>query len=294
MTQLLPQAIGLLTAWTYGISIISARRGLQYSNASTVTLLSLISQTVILWALVGVFTGIPAVDTTFLWAAMLVGVLMPVVRWLTYTGISKIGAARGTALRSTHPLFSALLALTFLGETATVPVLTGILLVVTGITLISWRQEERLSAARWWHGVYSLSGAVTAAAVHNIARFSLKSAGHPILFAAIVGVVSLVTFGGYLASAGAPNRPVWNRQAMAPFMTAAVLENLGFLLFNTALSVGPVIFVTPMVATQPMWVLVFTVVFLRSIEMVTLRTVTGSVAVVTGTLAITLGGGAWK
>ena len=71
MTQLLPQAIGLLTAWTYGISIISARRGLQYSNASsTVTLLSLISQTVILWTLVGVFTGIPTVDRTFLWAAI--------------------------------------------------------------------------------------------------------------------------------------------------------------------------------------------------------------------------------
>ena len=49
-----------------------------------------------------------------------------------------------------------------------------------------------------------------------------------------------------------------------------------------------------MVATQPMWVLVFTVVFLRSIEMVTLRTVSGSVAVVAGTVAITLGGGAWK
>ncbi len=294
MTQLLPQAIGLLTAWTYGISIISARRGLQYSNASTVTLLSLISQTVILWTMVGVFTGIPTVDRTFLWAAMLVGILMPVVRWLTYTGISKIGAARGTALRSTHPLFSALLALTFLGETATASVLTGILLVVAGITLISWREEERRASARWWHGVYSLSGSVSAAAVHNIARFSLKTTGHPILFAAIVGVVSLVTFGGYLALAGAHNRPVWNRQAMGPFMTAAVLENLGFLLFNTALSVGPVIFVTPMVATQPMWVLVFTVVFLRSIEMVTLRTVGGSVAVVAGTVAITLGGGAWK
>ena len=294
MTQLLPQAIGLLTAWTYGISIISARRGLQYSNASTVTLLSLISQTVILWTMVGVFTGIPAVDRTFLWAAIAVGFLMPVLRWLTYTGIAKIGAARGTALRSTHPLFSALLALTFLGETATASVLTGIFLVVTGITLISWREEERRASARWWHGAYSLSGAVTAAAVHNIARFSLKSTGQPILFAAIVGVVSLVTFAGYLALAGAHNRPVWNRQAMGPFLTAAVLENMGFLLFNTALSVGPVVLVTPMVATQPMWVLVFTVVFLRSIEMVTLRTVSGSVAVVAGTVAITLGGGAWK
>lgn len=287
---LLPQAIGLLTAWTYGISIISARHGLQYSNASTITLLSLISQTVLLWTLVGVFTGVPAVGRTFLWAAVAVGFLMPVVRWLTYTGIGKIGAARGTALRSTHPLFSTLLALTFLGENATAPVLTGIVLIVIGISLISWREEKRVSSARWWHGAYSIGGAVSAAAVHNIARFSLKSAGHPILFAAIVGAVSLVTFTGYLAVAGASNRPVWDRRAMGPFLVAAVLENMGFLLFNTALTVGPVVLVTPLVATQPMWVLVYTVVFLRSIEMVTRRTVGGSLAVVTGTLAITLGG----
>ena len=290
MTPLLPQAIGLLTAWTYGISIISARRGLQYSNATTVTLLSLITQTVILWTLVAAFTGVPDVGRGFLWAAATVGCLMPVLRWLTYTGIARIGAARGTALRSTHPLFSALLALTFLGETATAPVLAGILLVVTGIALISWQHERTASTLRWWHGLYSLSGAMTAAVVHNISRAFLKSAAYPILFAAIVGAVSLATFAACLTLAGAPNRPQWNRQAMAPFAAAAVLETLGFLLFNTALSVGPVVVVTPMVATQPMWVLVFTVVFLRSIEMVTLRTVSGSVAVVSGTLAITLGG----
>lgn len=290
MTQLLPQAIGLLTAWTYGISIISARRGLQYSNASTVTLLSLISQTVILWTMVGGFTGLPDVGRGFLVAAITVGFLMPVLRWLTYTGIAKIGAARGTALRSTHPLFSALLAVTLLGETAAAPLMTGIVLVVLGIVLISWREEQRVSTARWWHGAYSLSAAFTAAVVHNIARASLHSARYPVLFAAIVGAVSLFIFAGYLTVAGAPHRPVWDRRAMRPFLAAAVLETLGFLLFNTALSVGPVVIVTPMVATQPMWVLVFTVVFLRSIEMVTLRTVSGSLAVVAGTLAITLGG----
>ena len=292
MTQLLPQAIGLLTAWTYGISIISARRGLQYSNASTVTLLSLISQTVILWTMVGVFTGVPAVGRGFLWAAAIVGFLMPVLRWLTYTGIARIGAARGTALRSTHPLFSALLALTFLGETATASLLSGIVLVVAGIVLISWREERRISTARWWHGAYSLSAAFTAAVVHNIARASLLPAAYPILFAAIVGAVSLLVFAGYLLLAGASNRPVWDPRAMRPFLAAAVLETLGFLFFNIALSVGPVVIVTPMVATQPMWVLIFTVVFLRSIEMVTLRTVSGSLAVVAGTLAITLGGAA--
>lgn len=289
MTQLLPQAIGLITAWTYGISIISARRGLRYSNASTVTLLSLIIQTLILWSVVAVVTGIPAVGMTFFWAAASVGLLMPAVRWLTYTGIAKVGASRGTALRCTHPLFSALLALTLLGETATGHVLTGIILVVTGIALISWRDDAGVSTNRWWHGGYSLGGAITAAAVHNIARFSLKSAGYPILFSAIVGVVSLVVFIIYLAFADAPNKPSWDKRAMKPFLTAAVLENVGFLLFNTALSVGPVVLVTPMVATQPMWVLVFTVLFLRGIEMVTLRTVSGSITVVIGTLAIALG-----
>lgn len=292
MTQYLPQAVGLMTAWTYGVSIISARRGLQYSNATTVTLLSLISQTVILWTLVALFTGVPAVGAAFLWPAVIVGFLMPVVRWLTYTGIARIGAARGTALRSTHPLFSTLLALTFLGETATLSVLAGIVLIVAGITLVSWRDEERLAGARWWHGVYSLGGAFSAAAVHNVARYSLQGAGYPILFAAIVGVVSLTTFAGYLALPGTPTRPVWNRQSLGPFVAAALLENLGFLLFVTALSIGPVVLVTPMVATQPMWVLLYTVVFLHNIEMVTRRTVGGSLAVVSGTLAITLGGAA--
>ena len=292
MTPYLPQAVGLLTAWTYGVSIISARRGLQYSNATTITLLSLISQTVVLWTLVALFTGVPAVGAAFLWPAVVVGFLMPVVRWLTYTGIARIGAARGTALRSTHPLFSTLLALSFLGEDATLPVLAGIVLIVAGITLISWRDEERRAGARWWHGVYSLGGALSAAAVHNLARYSLQGDGYPILFAAVVGAVSLASFASYLALPGTPTRPVWNRQSLGPFLAAALLENLGFLLFTTGLSVGPVVLVTPMVATQPMWVLLYAVVFLHNIEMVNRRTVGGSLAVVTGTLAITLGGAA--
>ena len=290
MTGLLPQAVGLITALTYAASIISARRGLQYSNATTVTYLSLLFQTVTLWTLAFLVTGIPAVGKTFLLAAVLVGFLMPMVRLLTYTGIAKVGAARGAALRSTHPLFSAMLALAFLGETATAWGLTGVLLVVAGIVLISWREEGKRAPVPWWHNLYSILAAVLAALVHNLVRFSLHSAGYPILFAAIVGFVSLATFTGYLRARPGSNRPLWSRRAMAPFLATAALENLGFLLFNVALSIGPVVLVTPMVATQPMWVLLFTVAFLRSVELVTPRTAAGSAVVVAGTVAITLGG----
>lgn len=291
MTDLMPQAIGLLTAIVYATSIMWARKGLQYSNPITVTVTSVALQSVVLTAIVLVVTGVPPVDLTFLGFAVLVGFLMPIVRLLSYTGIAKIGAARGASLRSTHPLFSALIALTILGESATPGVLTGVVLIVFGITLISWQPDQAHAHIHWWDALYSIAAAILAAVVHNVTRFSLQSNSYPILFAAIVGVVSLVTITGYLLLCPTPDRPRWTRRALGPFLVAAFLENLGFLTFTVALTIGSVVLVTPMVATQPMWVLLFAVVFLRNIELIRPRTVAGSCAVVAGTVAITVSGG---
>jgi drug/metabolite transporter (DMT)-like permease len=54
-----------------------------------------------------------------------------------------------------------------------------------------------------------------------------------------------------------------------------------------ALSVGPVVVVSPIVATSPLWILVGTGLFLRGIENLTLKTVIGALCVVGGTIAIT-------
>lgn len=290
MTDLTPQAIGLLTAIVYATSIIWARKGLQYSNPITVTLASVALQSVVLTTIVLTITGIPEVGPTFLTLAVLVGFLMPIVRLLSYTGIAKVGAARGASLRSTHPLFSALIALTIFGESTTPWVLAGVCLIVVGITLITWQPDKTHAQMHWWDALYSISAAILAAAVHNFTRFSLQSNSYPVLFAAIVGIISLVTITAYLMLGTVPARPQWDRRALVPFLVTAGLENLGFLTFTVALTVGPVVLVTPMVATQPMWVLLFTIVFLRNIELVQLRTVAGSSAVVIGTISITLGG----
>jgi len=291
MTDFAPQAIGLFTAIVYATSIISARKGLQYSNPITITVTSVALQSVLLTTIVLAVTGIPPVGPTFLAIAVLVGFLLPIVRLLSYTGIARIGAARGASLRSTHPLFSALIALTIFGESATPWVLAGVFLIVVGITLISWQPEKTPTAVRWWDALYSTTAAILAAVVHNITRFSLQSNSYPIFFAAIVGVVSLATICGYLLLPTAQERPSWNRRALGPFFVAACLENIGFLTFTVALTIGQVVLVTPMVATQPMWVLLFTIVFLRNVELVRLRTVAGSCAVVVGTVSITLSGG---
>jgi uncharacterized membrane protein len=56
----------------------------------------------------------------------------------------------------------------------------------------------------------------------------------------------------------------------------------------TALRVGQVVLVSPIVATGPMWVLFGTWLFLRGIEQITLRTVIGTISVIAGTIVLAL------
>jgi drug/metabolite transporter (DMT)-like permease len=54
------------------------------------------------------------------------------------------------------------------------------------------------------------------------------------------------------------------------------------------LTFGPVILVTPMTATMPLWVVLGGKFFLRDVEKITPRIVAGAVFVVVGTIAMAL------
>ena len=55
-----------------------------------------------------------------------------------------------------------------------------------------------------------------------------------------------------------------------------------------ALSFGPVVMVTPLTATLPLWVVIGSKLFLRDVEKITTRIVIGAILVVAGTIAISL------
>ena len=55
-----------------------------------------------------------------------------------------------------------------------------------------------------------------------------------------------------------------------------------------SLSYGPVVTVTPLTATLPLWVVLLGKLFLRDVEKITARTVVGALLVVCGAIAITL------
>ncbi|HVO95700.1 MAG TPA: DMT family transporter [Terriglobales bacterium] len=288
LAQIPPQLIALAAALSYATSGISAKRGLRYSTPATVTLVSLLVHALSLWALLLLTSGVPAVPPWALFLFFVTGTLQPVIRLFTYAGIHHMGASRGTTIRGSHPFFSVTLAILFLGESPNLWILLGTVMIVSGVTLISWQPAPPGGTYRWWHIGFPLGAALLAGISHPIRRHALGLADEPLFFAATVGLVSLFWMGGYMLSPLCRERPIWHRQAIRPFLLAGIFETLGILLVIVALSVGQVVVVSPIVATSPLWILLGTSRFLQGIERLTARTIIGAIAVVSGTIAISL------
>ena len=283
-----PQVIALCASLSYACVLVTSRRGMQYSTPKTVTLVSLIVHTVSLWTAVLLTGGIPRVDAAAVYVFIVAGMLQPIIRLCTYTGVHRVGAARSAPIRSTHPMFGVCVAITVLGETATLVTLAGVVSVVCGIVLITWKRASEVRSFQWWEFLFPLTAALLAGIVHPLRRYALSISHEPLFFAALVGIVSLLCFLAYMPFSREPL--VWDRRAMLPFLAAGAAETCGILLVITALGIGSVITVSPLVGISPLWTMLGAVIFLRDLEQVRLQTIVGAICVIAGTAAISLGG----
>jgi uncharacterized membrane protein len=104
----------------------------------------------------------------------------------------------------------------------------------------------------------------------------------------VVGVVGLICTTIFVALPTTKEKLVWNRQSIGYFAVGGAFESLGLLLVLYALTYGPVVVVTPLTATLPLWVVLGSKLFLRDLEKITPRIVAGAALVVAGTIAISL------
>jgi drug/metabolite transporter (DMT)-like permease len=191
MHLLIPQAVAVACAMSYAAANVAARLGMRHSNPVTMTLVSFTTQTAVLGTYVLLSGSIPPLSYFPAILFIGIGLIMPIIRMLTYIGVSTMGASRSTALRSSHPLFGALFAVLVLREELTPLVLTGTILVVTGTFLISWQSDDS-SAAHWWYALFPLTAAAITGLVQPVVRFGLINSAYPIFFTGLVGATSLV------------------------------------------------------------------------------------------------------
>ena len=283
------EVTALLASICFALFAVYGWLGLRHSTPLTATMISLAARTITLGTSVILFGGVPGFAMTALVVFIILGLMQTVISLLTFMGLQKIGTSRSQPLRNSYPLWSTAIAVAFMGERAGVAVLLGTLLVVAGVVMISWKPEAAPASYRWWHVVYSMVAGFLAGVAFPLRRYGLMITNEPVFFSFVVAIVSLMGAIPYSLWTGGERRLIWHRRAVIDFFLSGFFEALGALLTLVALTNGRVVIVSPIVATTPLFSLVISLIFLRGKEKITTITILGTIAVVAGTIAITLG-----
>ena len=283
-----PEFLALTSSVAWGSEAILVRRGSRYASVALAALMGFVLSTVALWTAIWLYFPLRLLYTDATWYFIISGLIQPaIVRFMHYTGIVRLGASRAGPVRSVTPLFAIALAFTFLGERPATEVYLGSLLSVVGVWFTSSRREGE-SEWKAIHLAYPLGAAFLTAISQNFRKTGLLIMPNPFVATAVTITTSLVVFSLSLVVTGQLRTTFQGDRKCLPFYgTAAVVSATAQLLGYIALSEGDVSVVVPLINTNPLFIVLFSALFLRDLETINTRVAAGAVLIVTGIALIT-------
>lgn len=290
--KMYPEAYVLITAILRGLSTIPTRKGLQNSNPNTSALTYLAFNTVMLWGMTLLLYPVDQLSLAGLWYFVLAGICAPgLARTFRDTGIDRLGVTVATPIVSTNTLFSVVIAVIFLGEEITLPLVAGALMIFLGVNLITWHNGRHSS----WNRrdiVYPLVAALLFASSTNFRKVGLNKIGYPLAGAAITSTVSLLVLTLSIAASKLRNPGgqalILNREALKHFSVSSIISSVAYIFYFMALSSSNITHIQPIAGTNPLWAILFSRMFLRGTETITPRIIVGTVIIVAGVALIFL------
>ena len=273
-------------ALCFSIAHILIRRGLVGSNAMTGSFISLSMSAVTLWALVPFLASFSGLWNAALLIFVAAGILAPGVgRTLSYVGIEKIGVARSVPIANSSPIFASIFAVVFLAEAWVLQNIVGTLLVISGVVFLSvakpatgeWRKLDIL---------YPFVGAVAFGGSAILRKAGLDFVDSPVLAAAVTAGAAAVFSFALLQIRGGKEAFKLTRRSAAWLCTAGFINTAAMLSVFYALSYGKVVIVEPLVSSNPVLTLLLTAIFLRDVEVLSARVITGGLLTVIGTVLV--------
>ena len=279
------QALALVAALLSAVATIAVRRGLRGSDSYTALWINVLVGTIGFWIAV-LFTGAIArpslVGVAYFVLAGLVGTIAG--RLLRFMAIERVGASVTAAVVNLNTLFSTILAIVILGEHVTLPILAGTVVIVAGAMLLS--TEGRGIPFRPRRMIIPLVSAVCFGVVAILRKIGVLHVG-PVLGTAVNVTTATLAFGALLLASGRRRAMSCSGRTLAWFVLAAATENGSVFLNIVALSLGAVSVVVPLYATAPAFVLIFSFFFLRDVEALNARVISGTLMIVAGVYVLT-------
>ncbi len=282
-------ALALSSALLSSAATIFIRQGLRGYGPYTGVWINMLVGSVCLW--VGVlFTGGIGQPTLTAFALFVLAGLIGTVagRVLRFFAIEAVGASITGAFMNVTPLVSSGLAILLLGEHVTIPIVAGTLVIVAGATLLSTGGRSLgVRPAQLWLPILSATCFGIVAILRKIALGGMA----PVPGTAVNVTTALVVFTGFLLASGQRDAMICRGPSLLYFLAAGVTENLGVFLVVLALSIGSVSVVSPLTNVTPLFVILFSMLFLRGVETLNARVVAGAALIVVGAILITALGG---
>jgi uncharacterized membrane protein len=285
------ELFALGNAFFFALHSLFTKKGLRYSNPATAVLTSLAVNVVVLWTYSLLFLPVELLTTAGILIFVLVGFFQPgLTRLLTYKSIETVGVAITDPLRATTPMFSAFLAILFLGEQMTLSIFLATLLIIGGITLLSLRGGAAKNI-RVRYYFYPLLASFLAGSSQILRKVGLGALPHPVLAAAVTATSSLAVVSlNFWISSKRKKILVLNKRCLPFYLAAGGAISVGMVAMYYALDLGQVVVVVPLSSTGPLFSLMFTFFFLRGVERVTVKIILGALLIISGGILLTL----WK
>jgi uncharacterized membrane protein len=218
---------------------------------------------------------------------LLAGLLAPGCSQVLYVlAVRDLGPSRASVLVGTAPLVSVTIALIALHEPATAALVGGAVSIVLGAVALAG-ERVRPETFRGIGALFAAVGTVFFATRDNVVRSIAKGTSVPPQLAASMTIVAGATvIFLYLLARRGPRMFGDTRRALVPFAPAGFVWGLSYAALFEAFYRGRVTVVSPLVATEALFGVLFAALFIGRSELVGRHVVLGALLIVTGGILI--------
>ena len=267
---------------------VLVRLGVRRSNIFAAMLMSYLVSVTCIWTYLVATTPLVFLSSPAMVYFLISGCLQPLfARALFYEGITRIGVARAGPLRGAEPLFATIIAVVLLHERPGIMVYLGTALIMGSLWLISGSQG---GADKWRlvDAALPLGAGLVSAISQTLRKEGLKILPNPFVATAIVTSTSLALLISFILLTKRVNLLRMPRQSFLFFVAAGCVAVSAQVTNFIAIGQGDLSVIIPLLNTTPLFTVLFSGLFLRSLETLSPRIVVGASLMVGGVVLITL------
>ena len=284
--------LALTASFLFALMVIMGRQGLHTMDALTGAMIN-IGVSMAIFGVAGIFL-IKAEywSSPALWIFASIGILRPALSNIFgFEGSRRLGPTVSTTVESLSPFFAIVGGVALLSEQVTPLMAVGALGIVAGVVFLTSQGSARRNWPYWALG-FPFGAALIRSSAHVGARWGLNLL--PIDASAVIfsGLIAyMVSFGITLTASTLRRgglRGHWSREGFFWFSLTGVANAGAIFTLNTALSMGQVAMVSPLIATFPLFTMAMSYAFYKR-ERITWRTLAGVLLVVPSVVLLTVG-----